>query len=408
MADSRLRPASAGLRRAKEGSGHDLCVSTMRSAPGGRSSFAGRLRRTGNHAPGPGGEVPEVRTGTDCAGTWQRAWRMAQRVGTGKRRMSRSSPGTPGRRLTEPAYSQRLRTGSPVGRLCEAAPPADVTQVKQTLQSNIDRGAMTITKFMADKQLEGGVSLDSTVDTSASQILTDEKGRKYELGDVVAKGGMGAILDAKDAKSAPSCGHEGDARPQTGRARSRSCGSSKKRRSPLSWSIPSIVPIYELGVDASGNVFYTMKFDQGEDAQGYSEGYPGGGHQDDPGIPAHPSAHDLPEGLRRDGVCPQQARDSPGPEAREHHGGGIRGSPGDGLGAGEGAAGKEVASVMEHGGTGHRSRRQKPAAPATPAGIDSVRKDAGADILKTMDGADHGDAGVHGTGAGHGRDRESG
>ena len=78
----------------------------------------------------------------------------------------------------------------------QPAPP-----VIQTLQSNIDRGAMTISQFMAQKQLEGGVDLaasESGTGTTASKILTAEQGRKYELGGIVATGGMGAIVDAKD------------------------------------------------------------------------------------------------------------------------------------------------------------------------------------------------------------------
>ena len=54
-------------------------------------------------------------------------------------------------------------------------PPTELTAIRETLQSNIEGGAVTITRFMADQKMEGGVNLDSPADTSASQIRTDEK-----------------------------------------------------------------------------------------------------------------------------------------------------------------------------------------------------------------------------------------
>ena len=138
----------------------------------------------------------------------------------------------------------------------EAVPPTDVTQVKETLQSNIDRGAVSITKFMADKQLEGGVSLDSTADTSASQILTDEKGRKYEQGDVVARGGMGAILDAKDLNLRRHIAMKVLLDPKHAE-KDQVLRFIEEAQVTSQLEHPSVVPVHELSVDASGNVFYT-------------------------------------------------------------------------------------------------------------------------------------------------------
>ena len=78
------------------------------------------------------------------------------------------------RRLFRNRHVRRMRLSFATPDKAPESFLINFTQVKETLQSNIDRGAMTITKFMAEKQLEGGVSLDSTTDTSASQILTVE------------------------------------------------------------------------------------------------------------------------------------------------------------------------------------------------------------------------------------------
>ena len=72
----------------------------------------------------------------------------------------------------------------------------DIAQIRQTLESNIDRANMTITQYMAEQRMTGGVDLAGG--STASSILTADQGRKYEIGDVVEHGGMGAILDAKD------------------------------------------------------------------------------------------------------------------------------------------------------------------------------------------------------------------
>ncbi len=85
--------------------------------------------------------------------------------------------------------------------------------------------------------------------------------KKYEIGGLVAQGGMGAILDAHEADDRPHRGDEGDARERLAR-RSRAV-SSRRRRSPAQLEHPNIVPVHELGVDEHDQVFYTMKFVRG-------------------------------------------------------------------------------------------------------------------------------------------------
>jgi len=62
--------------------------------------------------------------------------------------------------------------------------------LKETLEMDIDRG-MTISQYMADKGVEGGVQLEDSdkADTSKpAAVLETERGRKYEVGRMVAKG----------------------------------------------------------------------------------------------------------------------------------------------------------------------------------------------------------------------------
>ena len=83
-----------------------------------------------------------------------------------------------------------------------ARPRQSVVKLKSSLDIDIERSGMTISQFMSKHGIEGGVTLadskDSKAGTTASDVLTSKDGRKYDVGKLVAKGGMGAILSAKD------------------------------------------------------------------------------------------------------------------------------------------------------------------------------------------------------------------
>ena len=136
-------------------------------------------------------------------------------------------------------------------------------ETKPTFDADINRGAMTITQFMAKHGIEGGVGLDdSGGSSSASELLTKEGARKYEVGGMIAKGGMGVILSAKDLNIRRTVAmkvmlNPGDvAKPQILRFIEEAQVTGQLEH-------PSIVPVHELGVDASDNVYYTMKYVKG-------------------------------------------------------------------------------------------------------------------------------------------------
>lgn len=136
-------------------------------------------------------------------------------------------------------------------------------------QPDIDRG-MTISEFMAKKGVEGGVDLQTEVSqtsTSKSDLkntIVSEDGSKYEVGEIVGKGGMGMVLSAKDvnirrkiAMKVALTGKDEINDEQLMRFISEAQVTGQLEH-------PSIVPVYELGVDASENVFYTMKLIKGD------------------------------------------------------------------------------------------------------------------------------------------------
>jgi serine/threonine protein kinase len=98
--------------------------------------------------------------------------------------------------------------------------------------------------------------------TAVHQLLPEKflREKKYDIGKVVAQGGMGAILDVKEAaierRVAMKVMLDGSDPGDLARfvAEARITGQLEH---------PSIVPIYELSVDVNGQPFYTMKMVRG-------------------------------------------------------------------------------------------------------------------------------------------------
>ncbi len=142
-------------------------------------------------------------------------------------------------------------------------PEPTLSQVQRTVESAVGQAGKTISQYMVERNLEGGVQLDASDSRkTASSILTAEQGRKYLLGGVVATGGMGAILDARDVNLRRAIAMKILLDPnQAGNEDILRFIEEAQVTSQLEH--PSIVPVHELGLDAGGNVFYTMKFVRG-------------------------------------------------------------------------------------------------------------------------------------------------
>ena len=95
-----------------------------------------------------------------------------------------------------------------------------------------------------------------------AQVLPDEffRGKKYDVGPMIAQGGMGAILDAREATIRRSVamkvmlteGEPDDLRRFI-----------EEAQITGQLEHPNIVPVHELGLDAEGKLFYTMKLVKG-------------------------------------------------------------------------------------------------------------------------------------------------
>jgi serine/threonine protein kinase len=130
------------------------------------------------------------------------------------------------------------------------------------LEAGLQTGGKTIVEFMKQKDITGGVSLDEDITCSLSSILAAEQSKKYSVGNLIARGGMGIILNAKEWNCRRKVAMKtiGDTRTAS---KDQILRFIIEAQITAQLEHPGIVPIYELGVDAKDDVFYTMKLLRG-------------------------------------------------------------------------------------------------------------------------------------------------
>ncbi len=133
------------------------------------------------------------------------------------------------------------------------------TRIFPTQKIQIGTATMELRRRRAD--LTGEVSLAPATALVRRMLPVEFRGdRKYEIGRVVAHGGMGAILDARElttgrtvaVKVMLESGQETDL-----------LRFIQEAQITARLEHPNIVPVHELGVDEHEQVFYTMKFVRG-------------------------------------------------------------------------------------------------------------------------------------------------
>ena len=148
--------------------------------------------------------------------------------------------------------------GSSNGTFLNGQPVTENTRVFPSQKITIGEATVELRRIPT-----GGTDGSLPPDLAAvRQLLPDEVGRehRYEIGQVVAQGGMGAILTARDAAIHRSVAMK--VMLQSGAA-----GDAVRfiEEAQITGQLehPGIVPIYELGTDGHGQPFYTMKFVRG-------------------------------------------------------------------------------------------------------------------------------------------------
>jgi len=150
-----------------------------------------------------------------------------------------------------------------VGEPSEAG--QDMTEMPDV---DVPAGGVTISEYMDGQGMRGGVQLgeatilDPQVAAGRGAGLQCEKEQKYRVGGMIAHGGMGAVLDAKDLNIRRQVAMKVMLNPDQA-PRDRFLRFIEEAQVTGQLEHPSIVPVHELGVDAHNNLFYTMKLVHG-------------------------------------------------------------------------------------------------------------------------------------------------
>lgn len=125
------------------------------------------------------------------------------------------------------------------------------------------REDVTIPLSAGGRGPEDGVDLAAGGKASGARgLLSRDHGRKYRVNGVVARGGMGMILDARDLNVRRSVAMKVLLQP--GQATEEQVVRFiEEAQVTGQLQHPNIVPLYELGLGTDGNVFYTMKYVEG-------------------------------------------------------------------------------------------------------------------------------------------------
>jgi WD40 repeat protein/serine/threonine protein kinase len=136
-------------------------------------------------------------------------------------------------------------------------------QVTVAFEGAVQRSNQTITGYMREHGVSGGVSLEASDGSDAArEVLEADSGRKYAVGKVVAQGGMGAILNCRDLNVRRNVAMKVMLNPEQVE-QPQILRFIEEAQVTGQLEHPGVVPVYELGVDAGSNVFYTMKFIRG-------------------------------------------------------------------------------------------------------------------------------------------------
>jgi serine/threonine protein kinase/pSer/pThr/pTyr-binding forkhead associated (FHA) protein len=149
--------------------------------------------------------------------------------------------------------------GSSNGTFVNGQPIKECTRLWPN--QKIQLGAATVELHRVKTVPPPGVSL-APATAAVRRILPEEflRDKKYDIGGVVARGGMGAILDAKENSTERKVAMKVMLDGSTSDDLARFIGEAKVT---AQLEHPNIVPVHELGVDENDQVFYTMKFVRG-------------------------------------------------------------------------------------------------------------------------------------------------
>lgn len=158
-----------------------------------------------------------------------------------------------------------MNSPKPAGRMSEQTTmlPDYAQQQEPVPIKGVARGTITIAELLERKQIDGdGVSLEAESAGAIQELLRTDKPKQYIIGQLLARGGMGLVLNAKDL----NCRRDVAMKIMS---ENRAASPQQILRFITEAQVtaqlqhPSIVPVYELSVGPNDEVFYTMKLVKG-------------------------------------------------------------------------------------------------------------------------------------------------
>ncbi len=131
----------------------------------------------------------------------------------------------------------------------------DVTMAEMPLSGELVQDGKTINENTPHQPSQ---DVNTEMVNPVDNILTRDQDRKYKLCSEIAHGGMGRVMEAQDTNLHRSIAMKVMLDPNTA-SRQRILRFIEEARITSQLQHPGIVPIHELGIGRSGNVFYTMK-----------------------------------------------------------------------------------------------------------------------------------------------------
>ena len=141
-------------------------------------------------------------------------------------------------------------------------PTLRVGLVGDTRKLRAPTSGRTITEYLSQKGLQRGIELESGAEYSAAAMLSVEGGRKYKVGRVLAKGGMGVVHQARDLNCRRTVAMKVLQKDEQ-HSTEDLLRFIEEAQVTSQLEHPNIVHVHELNLDAEGNVFYTMKYVRG-------------------------------------------------------------------------------------------------------------------------------------------------
>ena len=132
---------------------------------------------------------------------------------------------------------------------------------RPTSQARLPTGK-TVTEFLTEHGLARGIQLDTPTTKTTDGKLFVQGGQRYELGRILARGGMGVVYEARDLNCLRTVAIKVLPKdvilPQEDLLRF-----VEEAQINSQLEHPNIVPIHEMGLDEQGRVFYAMKYVKG-------------------------------------------------------------------------------------------------------------------------------------------------